>query len=329
MPTLIRAKTGIYHIVSTVNGKRVWRTTGTRIQSQAYEVFLKQTKPDGKLISECFVEVEPFVKANLSKSTSEIYDFTIKSLIRIIGDLPVNRVTHMLIEKYKVERIKEVKAETVNQAVRTIKAFFNILKRWKIIGENPCDGVKEMRIQEKIPVYLTEDELKKLIDCINDKWLKEIVIFAAMTGARLGEVLNVMWDDLDFARKTVLIRSSAVYHIKSGKVRVVPLNETVIRMLEHKRDREGLVFKGKRGGHAQDNHVSRSFRMAARVAKMKAGVHFHTLRHTFASLLVKKGVSLYQVQRLLGHSSPRVTEVYAHLQNSEMHDVVEKLDLNI
>jgi integrase len=199
----------------------------------------------------------------------------------------------MMVEKYKMERIKNVKPETVNLEIRTLKAFFNILRRWKMISENPCEGVKEMRIQEKIPLYLNEDELKKLVDFINDQWLKDIVLFAAMTGSPLGEVLNVTWDDLDFARRTVLIKSSNTYNVKSGKARLIPLNDTVIRMLENRTDRQGLVFKGKRGGHAQDNHVSRSFRIAARAAKMKPGIHFHTLRHTFASLLVKKGVSLY------------------------------------
>jgi integrase len=329
MPTLVRAKSGVYHIVSSVNGKRVWKTTGTKSQAQAYEIFLRQTQQPRKRISECFNEVQPYVKANFSESTSEVYDFTIKSFRRLIGDLPVNEVTPVHIEKFKIERLKEVAPETVNQGVRTLRAFFNILKRWKLTAENPCDGVKEMRIQEKIPVYLNEDELRFLIDSIKDKWLKDIIIFASMTGARLGEVLNATWEDIDLSRRTVLIRSSNIYHVKSGKVRIVPLNDTVVKMLASKLDKEGLVFKGKRGGHAQDNHVSRSFRKAAREAKIKNGIHFHSLRHSFASLLVKKGVSLYQVQRLLGHSSPRVTEIYAHLQNSEMHDLVEKLDLKL
>lgn len=329
MPSLIRAKTGIYHIVSTIDGKRVWRTTGTKNQAQAYEVFLKSTKSKGKPISECFEEIQPYIKANFSNKTFEVYVFTIKSLVRSLGDISITDISAREIEQYKIDRKKEVSAETVNQGLRTLKAFFNILKRWKLAVDNPCEGVKEMRVQEKLPLFMNEDELQHLIASITDPWLKDIVIFAAMTGARLGEVLNVLWDDVDLLRKTVLIRSRDTYHTKSGKMRIVPLNETVIRMLEDKTDKEGLVFKGKRGGHAQGNHVSRSFRKAARAIAMKPGLHFHSLRHGFASLLVKKGVSLYQVQKLLGHSSPRVTEIYAHLQNSEMHSLVEKLELKI
>jgi integrase len=153
------------------------------------------------------------------------------------------------------------------------------------------------------------------------------VLFAAMTGARRGEILNLTWDDVNLKERLVTIHSSVNYRVKGGKVRVVPLNETVARLLDSMPDKRGLVFKGVRGETANGNHVGRRFRCAARELGFDRKLHFHSLRHSFASLLVQKGVSLYHVQKLLGHSSTRVTEVYAHLQNTKMHDVVAKIDI--
>ena len=126
--------------------------------------------------------------------------------------------------------------------------------------------------------------------------------------------------------RLVTIHSSVNYRVKGGKVRVVPLNETVACLLESMPDKKGLVFKGIRGETANGNFVGRRFRDTVREMGFDRKLQFHSLRHSFASLLVQKGVSLYHVQKLLGHSSTRVTEVYAHLQNTKNASVLSKIN---
>jgi site-specific recombinase XerD len=87
-----------------------------------------------------------------------------------------------------------------------------------------------------------------------------------------------------------------------------------------------LVFTH-RGRALKPDYVSHSFKKAVRLAGLPDTLHFHSLRHTFASWLVQGGVSLYQVARLLGHSSTAVTEKYAHLVPSDMHGVLAPLHL--
>lgn len=111
-------------------------------------------------------------------------------------------------------------------------------------------------------------------------------------------------------------------------MRNVPLNTTAYELQMREPNKAGLVFPGNRGGDANLNFVSASFRKAVRKAGIDRRIHFHSLRHTFASLLVKNGVSLYQVQKLLGHTTSRVTEIYAHLQTGDLHDVVDIINLN-
>ena len=74
-----------------------------------------------------------------------------------------------------------------------------------------------------------------------------------------------------------------------------------------------------------EHNVTRMFHKYAVKLKMDRRLHFHSLRHSFASLLVQRGVSLYEVQKLMGHSNPRVTEIYSHLVPEAMHGAVEKI----
>ena len=231
-------------------------------------------------------------------------------------------------DSYKIDRSKKVSPSSVNIELRAIKAFFNCLKRWEIISKNPCEGIKPVRLPQQLPAYLTETDLKRLINSIEDEWLRKIVIFAAVTGARLGEVTNLDWKDVNLVNRTVLIHSSISYTVKGGRMRTIPLNNTVYDLLAAMTEKGGLVFPGKHRWNANLNFVSASFRKAVRKAGIDRRIHFHSVRHTFASLLVKHGVSLYQVQKLLGHTTSRVTEIYAHLQTGDLHEVVDIIDLN-
>ncbi len=279
------------------------------------------------LLSSCISEYLAHVRANFSKKTLDTYGLALKTFRTFTGDIPIGAINAHVIDRFKVHRVDKVSIATVNLQLRAIKAFFNCLKRWEIVSNNPCDAVRQIRGDEISPVFLTMEELRHLLETLEGHWLRPIVVFAAMTGARLGEVLNVTWADIDLPRKLVCIRSSSSYRVKGGKVRTIPLNQTVLDVLGALPHREGLVFRGVRGGHACGNHVSRTFRKAVRAAGLNRRVHYHSLRHGFASLLVQKGVSLYQVQKLLGHASARVTEVYSHLQSAQMHGVVEMIDL--
>ena len=330
MSCLIREKkSGIYYIVSNQGGKRVWKSTRTRDKKEAYQVYLIFSKEISKSkprnLSSCIQEYMQYAKTNFASKTQDIYKLTLDHLLAAVGDIDVGKITTLAIEQYKNQRAEKVKAATVNIELRTMNAFFNCLKRWEIVTKNPCDGVRQIRIADVIPAYLSLEQLKSLLESMKDPWLKEIVIFAVMTGTRLGEITNVKWDDVNLINRMITIRSSNAYQVKGGKLRVIPMNETLVRLLEAKEPKQGIVFKGKRGGRANGNFVSENFREAIRKNGFDRRLHFHSLRHTFASLLVTNGTSLYQVQRLLGHSSTKMTEIYAHLQGSGLQNVVETI----
>ena len=334
MPCLIRDKSGIFYIVHTIAGKRVWRSARTRNRKEAYQAYLlstaKQAEPEETRLSDCTRDYLEYVKSTFAPKTFVVYRTTLRHFSEALGEAAVNTITSHEIDRYKTGRASTVSPATVNIEIRAIRAFFNTLKRWEIIERNPCDGVRYVKIPEQLPTYLGAEQLKSLANAIQDRWLRDIVVFAAMTGGRIGEILNLTWPDVNLGNMTLTFRSSGDYRVKGGKIRTIPMNETVYALVLEKqaaqRTRE-YVFPGKRGKKANQHFVSRKFKKCIDKLGFDRKLHFHSLRHTFASLLVTRGVSLYKVQKLMGHSSAQVTQVYSHLEGSEMHSVVGTISM--
>ena len=145
--------------------------------------------------------------------------------------------------------------------------------------------------------------------------------------------MNLRWEDVDLHRRLIQIHSSPTFRTKAGKQRFVPMNAVVFAMLSEKKMWECTSDAGRGGSivftaHGQavtGNYVAHCFKRAARKAALGDRVRFHSLRHTFASWLAQDGVSLYAIQKLLGHSSGAVTQIYSHLQPEELHGVVARI----
>jgi site-specific recombinase XerD len=147
---------------------------------------------------------------------------------------------------------------------------------------------------------------------------------------RRGEIVNLRFQQVDLDRRLIHIQSSPTFRTKQGKQRTIPLNDVAVQMLESKANHilSEYVFTN-RGSKIAESWLSHRFKHYVRLAKLEnARLHFHSLRHTFASWLVQDGVSLYEVQKLLGHSSIDVTQIYSHLQPEQLHSTVNRIVLN-
>ena len=134
-----------------------------------------------------------------------------------------------------------------------------------------------------------------------------------------------------FVAKVLHVRNSATFTTKSKRNRVVPMNEQLWHMMASRKETASceLVFHDN-GRRLTKDEVSKRFKKFARGAFGQATkLHFHSLRHTFASWLVQDGVSLYEVQKLLGHSNISVTEVYSHLQPEQLHETVNRIAISL
>jgi integrase len=164
--------------------------------------------------------------------------------------------------------------------------------------------------------WLTEDEIKKLLEACGksrNRDLRAAVVLAINTGLRRSELLGLTWDRIDLSRGVIRLELT-----KSGKRREVPLNAESYAVLVSLGPKDtGRVFRKQSLRKAYENAVSN--------AKLD-DVNFHTLRHTFASWAVMRGVSLKELQELLGHSSLAMTMRYAHLAPERLRSAVARLE---
>ncbi|MGH7183385.1 MAG: site-specific integrase, partial [Nitrospiraceae bacterium] len=194
---------------------------------------------------------------------------------------------------------------------------------WEWCRENPMHRVSMEPVRNEVDRWLTANEEERLL-AVSSPWLREIIGLALNTGMRQGEILNLQWQDVDFARGVLMVMQS-----KNGTHRTIPLNATVYELLAGKQATTGAsrgsVFLTPLGNVLHVRYLVREFYEA----RNRAGIpdfRFHDMRHTFATRLVQRGVDLYKVQRLLGHKTNLMTQRYAHHSPESLREGVNVLD---
>ena len=244
-------------------------------------------------------------------------------------DTPLGDITASRISQYKDKRLSLVRTigeganaverRLTNAAVNRPLALLRHLLRmaheeWEVI-----DNVPRIRL-EKEPQgrlrWLKEKEITQLLEACAESKNKEVraaVIIAVNTGLRLGELLGLTWDRVELGRGVIRLEVT-----KGGRRREVPLNADSYGALVGLGPKaEGRVFKTR--------YIKTAYNNAVDAVKLD-DVNFHTLRHTFASWAVMRGVSLKELQELLGHASLTMTMRYAHLAPERLRTAVTRLE---
>ena len=177
--------------------------------------------------------------------------------------------------------------------------------------------------------FLREEECARLLAGLSGVWF-DIVYVGLKTGLRRGELQGLQWQDIDLDNRLLTVRHSwcsvkhALLSPKGNRFRTIPLTDDVIRLLSKRNPNHEFVF-------AVDGAVFEPKAMGARLAAAseRAGlpkVTLHVLRHSFASQLAMKGVSITIIQSLLGHADIKVTMRYAHLSQASLSEAVKKIE---
>ena len=265
-------------------------------------------------------------RAVLKAPKSYVRDVTaLNHLLPVFGDKVLAMITPKILAGYKAQRrIERAAPATINKELQLVRHAFNVaMREWEWCRENPMHRVSMEPVRNEVDRWLTGNEEERLLGSASP-WLREIMGFALNTGMRQGEILNLQWQDVDFARGTLMVMKS-----KNGTRRTIPLNATVYELLAAKQAVTGAtcgpVFKTPLGNELQVRYLVREFCEA----RDRAGIpdfRFHDMRHTFATRLVQRGVDLYKVQRLLGHKTSTMTQRYAHHSPESLRDGVNVLD---
>ena len=230
------------------------------------------------------------------------------------GNLHLDEVRQQsVIELHHGMRAAGYAPATANRVVILLRYMFILAKKWKIPGAevNPTSGVQLFEANNARERYLTPEETQRLVSVLGDSdntQLKFIVPLLLLLGCRKRELLDAKWADFDLERRLWRIPLS-----KSGKARHVPLSESAVKLL-------GELPRWEDCPYVVPNPNTRkpfvSIFYAWDSARKKAGMpelRIHDLRHSFASFLVNAGRSLYEVQKLLGHTQIKTTSRYSHL----------------
>lgn len=248
-------------------------------------------------------------------------------LVPGLGATRVRAITTQQIEGYKADRLKVVSASSVNTHLSILSASLRCAVEWGVIKERPT-----FRYCKKVPPpfdFFGFEESEKLLAACEPGTLDEVMIRCALrTGMRRGELLGLQWDAIAPKRIGIVRAFSAgtLTHPKSKRSRWVPPAVDLLESLERWRhDRGPFVFCRP---DEDEPLTAYDIRRTVTSACQRAGLrplNWHALRHSFASHLVMRGVSLVAVQQLLGHHSVTETMRYAHLSEGHLHEAIGRL----
>jgi integrase len=234
------------------------------------------------------------------------------------GDMKLATIRKRDVNAYINKRMGVVSDGTVIKEVNTLKRLFNVAIDKEKIEINPAQRASLPRAPEGRTRWLADDELGKVLKAC-PAWLQPIAGLAVALGTRRGELLAVRWEDIDMNRGTIQLRKT-----KNGKPRPAFINELALQVLtsmaDGKAKRRGLLF-----ADVTPAQVSVAFIRACNDAGVE-DFSFHDLRHCYASHLRMRGADLHDLQKLLGHSDPRMTNRYAHLSDEHLASAARRLD---
>ncbi|MGA7721848.1 MAG: site-specific integrase [Ignavibacteriaceae bacterium] len=258
--------------------------------------------------------------------------FSFDKLIAFLKeDYPLSKITNRDIENYINSHFQVSKYATA-LVYRTLKSAFTKAVAWNYLSDNPFQKVKLPILPKPIPSFINENELRIILTNETNNNLKDIYQFAFHTGMRLNEILNLMWSSIDFNNKEITIRNTESFTTKNKKERVIPMNQTIINLLQkriplYKRvDKDLLIFEKIKDVKYSPFFVSKRFKKAVIKSGLDSKLHFHSLRHSFCSNLVMRGCPINVIKELAGHSQISVTMGYTHVLKENLQQAVNLLD---
>lgn len=301
-----------------------------------------QRRAEGTMTLGSFVaeQFEPGILPTLKFATRKSYRFLLrKHLLPRFRDCRLCDIRRAEIQRYLIDKLKHGFAwETTNHLRNLLSKIFSTALSWNYLSDHPVRGVKMPERTLKRPHrFLTLEQVRRLI-ATSDEPVRTIVLLAAMTGLRIGEILALRWGRINFVTATLRVEETCYEgHFGTPKTkasrREVPLSSTVVQALRAHRARgagaspEALVFATRQGKPlASDNLRKRDLRPACTRAGLPF-INWHALRHTHGTLLHELGTPLKVAQAQLGHSHMSTTlEVYTHASASAQRQAVDQLE---
>ena len=254
------------------------------------------------------------------------------------SDIPVKEIDRLTIREWMAGLHNDHKKTSIARKLASLRTFFQFLVREGVLETNPAKLVATPRIERKLPNHLSMEDAVRFIetpDTNTDLGRRDraIIEFLYATGIRVGELVNVNMQDIDFREKLVRVTG------KRKKQRIVPFGEPALHALMHYLEETRPVFLNNCPPAERDNNAvflnyqgtritTRSVgRMIDKYIKQCADIHNispHSLRHSFATHLLDGGADLRDIQELLGHARLSTTQIYTQVSMERMIEVYDR-----
>lgn len=302
--------------------------------------------PTVKQFAKRFLEHQSASTAQLTQQAQAVH--VNSHVVPHLGDKRIDMIGKMHVDALKIAWAADAASTTINTRLDTLQRMFSLAVEWGYIAAAP--KLKRLPKDDRALTirFLSDAEGSALVSAASETW-SSMILIALRTGLRIGELRGLQWADVNFETRSIRVSRTDpgrpdmdANSPKSGKGRTVPMTADAFTCLstmfgDGKPPRSwvwsALPWRGRKRPGARSAsgcfHGIRAAVLAAKLPETKADrIAWHTLRHTYASALVMRGVSLKVVQELLGHASYKQTEVYAHLAPGfALHAAVAALDV--
>ena len=205
---------------------------------------------------------------------------------------------------------------TVRSTYFSLKFFYN-----NVLNEKFNENIPLAKKGNKLPIVLNRKEIERMMMVTNNIKHKLILMFLYYAGLRLNEVVTLKWQDLDFDREIIHVKTA-----KGDQERVIFLHPKLkTTLMIYGLHKEGILFKSQKGKRYSKRTIQQIVKKSAEKADLKKKVTPHTLRHSFATHLLEAGADIRYIQHLLGHKDLKTTQIYTHIANKDIKNLANLL----
>jgi len=354
------------YTINTIQGikrKSVYGATRVEVRDKLADILKEINK--GNIIDDTRISLQDWIivwiddyKALSLKRSSvdnyrRYYEYHIKDTK--IGKTPLKKITSTQIQRFINDKYKHGRVDgTGGLSSSSVKHIFNVIYgameqalKNNMVTQNPCHAVVLPKKEKREILFFNPTEANKFLDTIKQSKYYPLYSLELVTGLRLGEIIALRWENVDFDKSTISIKQTAAIVRKkdqsnSGVIhsevilqtpktkrstRTLYIEEPIVNMLRKLRKEQlqrvmecgdqynnsGFVFTNDYGNMVHPRSVQDHFKRAIKKAGLP-NLHFHCLRHTAASIMLYNGVDIKTVQEILGHEDIQTTlDIYTHV----------------
>lgn len=277
------------------------------------------------------------LERGLSINSIKSYEYDIVQFKNFIIENKIDespkKCSKSTVKRYLYKNLSNKNTRSQARSISALKGFFNYLLFEGKINSSPLNDIESPKIENKLPEVLTEDEIKRLISSVKidsefGQRNKAIIEVLYGTGIRVSELTELKISNIFFNENIIKVTG------KGNRERFVPLGKIAsIEIKKYLNDREKLkvdskfsdiLFLNRYGRQLTRSMIFKVINDSSKNAGIDKKISPHTLRHSYATHLLKNGADLRTIQLILGHESITTTEIYTHLDTFHLEEVLKK-----